>query len=207
MGGKIWGASIVRGGGGRGGSWRGQDEGFWRAHQEAWKRSDLNQRQYCEAEGIPLKAFGNWRAQFKAEPQPHSPVRRSPLRTPCHDTAPSKREGAFGPGLRRYAQGHRRARHAGAGLAAAGSVHRPPVRVPGPHQGQPYQNRILGWHGALSVHQAARVRRLPVATERRTRRDTIANLGTTVVADRWRGLARAGTALATGDSGITAAAV
>ena len=34
------------------------------------KRSDLNQRQYCEAEGIPLKAFGNWRAQFKAEPQP-----------------------------------------------------------------------------------------------------------------------------------------
>jgi hypothetical protein len=30
----------------------------------------LNQRQYCEAEGIPLKAFGNWRVQFKAEPQP-----------------------------------------------------------------------------------------------------------------------------------------
>ena len=51
-------------------SWRRQDEEFWRAHHEAWKRSDLNQRQYCEAEGIPLKAFGNWRAQFKAEPQP-----------------------------------------------------------------------------------------------------------------------------------------
>jgi transposase len=33
------------------------------------------------------------------------------------------------------------------------------------------------------------------------------NLGATVVADRWRGLARAGTTLATGDSGITAAAV
>jgi hypothetical protein len=30
----------------------------------------LNQRQYCEAQGIPLKAFGNWRAKFKAEPQP-----------------------------------------------------------------------------------------------------------------------------------------
>ena len=42
-------------------TWRRQDEGFWRAHHEAWKRSDLNQRQYCEAEGIPLKAFGNWR--------------------------------------------------------------------------------------------------------------------------------------------------
>jgi hypothetical protein len=47
-----------------------QGEAFWRAHHEAWKRSDLNQRQYCEAEGIPLKAFGNWRAKFKAEPQP-----------------------------------------------------------------------------------------------------------------------------------------
>jgi hypothetical protein len=50
--------------------WTRQGEAFWRAHHEAWKRSDLNQRQYCEAEGIPLKSFGNWRAQFKAEPQP-----------------------------------------------------------------------------------------------------------------------------------------
>ena len=45
-------------------------EVFWRAHHEAWQRSDLNQREYCEAQGIPLKAFGNWRAKFKAEPQP-----------------------------------------------------------------------------------------------------------------------------------------
>ena len=45
-------------------------EAFWRAHHEAWKRSDLNQREYCEAQGIPLKAFGNWRAKSKAEPQP-----------------------------------------------------------------------------------------------------------------------------------------
>ena len=45
-------------------------EAFWRAHHEAWKRSDLNQREYCEAQGIPLKAFGNWRAKFKCEPQP-----------------------------------------------------------------------------------------------------------------------------------------
>ena len=41
------------------GAWSRQGEAFWRAHDEAWKRSDLNQRQYCEAEGIPLKAFGN----------------------------------------------------------------------------------------------------------------------------------------------------
>jgi hypothetical protein len=55
---------------GRNGGWARQSEAFWRAHHEAWKRSDLNQRQYCEAEDIPLKAFGNWRVIFKAEPQP-----------------------------------------------------------------------------------------------------------------------------------------
>ena len=45
-------------------------EAFWRARHEAWRRSDLNQREYCEAQGLSLKAFGNWRAKFKAEPQP-----------------------------------------------------------------------------------------------------------------------------------------
>jgi hypothetical protein len=49
-------------------------EAFWRAHHEGWRQSVLNQREYCEAHGIPLKAFGNWRARFKAEPQP--PVRK-----------------------------------------------------------------------------------------------------------------------------------
>jgi hypothetical protein len=38
-------------------------EAFWRAHHEAWIESELNQREYCEAYGIPLKAFGNWRAK------------------------------------------------------------------------------------------------------------------------------------------------
>ena len=46
------------------------DQAFWRAHDEAWQKSALNQRQYCEPQGIPLKAFGNWRAKFKTEPQP-----------------------------------------------------------------------------------------------------------------------------------------
>jgi hypothetical protein len=50
------------------------DQAFWRAHHEAWQQSALNQREYCETQGIPLKAFGNWRARFKAEPQP--PVRK-----------------------------------------------------------------------------------------------------------------------------------
>src|SRR5207237_3616812 len=33
----------------------------------------LKQREQCAAQGIPLKAFGNWRARFKAEPQPVAP--------------------------------------------------------------------------------------------------------------------------------------
>jgi hypothetical protein len=32
-------------------------------------RRELNQRQYCESQEIPLKAFGNWQAKLKAEPQ------------------------------------------------------------------------------------------------------------------------------------------
>jgi hypothetical protein len=49
-------------------------EAFWRAHHEAWQQSALNQREYCAAQGIPLKAFGNWRARFKAKSQ--LPVRK-----------------------------------------------------------------------------------------------------------------------------------
>ncbi len=46
---------------------RSELESFWRAHLDGWRRSDLNQREYCEAHGLPLKRFGNWRAQFKHE--------------------------------------------------------------------------------------------------------------------------------------------
>ena len=50
-------------------------EAFWRAHHEAWLQSEsLNQREFCEAYEEPLKAFGNWRAKFKAEPQ--TPARK-----------------------------------------------------------------------------------------------------------------------------------
>ena len=45
-------------------------EAFWRAHHIAWQRSELNQWEYCEAQRISLKAFGNWRAKLTAEPQP-----------------------------------------------------------------------------------------------------------------------------------------
>jgi hypothetical protein len=50
------------------GAWTRQGEVFWRAHHEAWKRSDLNQRQYCEFHGLPQKAFENWRQKFRREP-------------------------------------------------------------------------------------------------------------------------------------------
>ena len=100
--------------------WTRQGEAFWRAHHEAWKRSDLNQRQYCEAEGIPLKAFGNWRAQFKAEPQPLERkllYRRRPLSPPLSPPvspplSPPFSQGAYpsseGPIVPRLREGHRR---------------------------------------------------------------------------------------------------
>ena len=49
-------------------------EASWRAHHATWLQSEFNQREYCEAYGVPLKAFGNWRAKFKAEPQ--TPARK-----------------------------------------------------------------------------------------------------------------------------------
>ena len=107
---------------GRNGAWVRQGEAFWRAHHEAWKRSDLNQRQYCEAEGIPLKAFGNWRAIFKAEPQPperkllwrrrglsppFSPQLSPPFSPPLNPRAyPSCRSAS--PIVARPREGHRR---------------------------------------------------------------------------------------------------
>lgn len=94
-------------------------EAFWRAHHEAWKRSDLNQREYCEAERLSLKAFGNWRAKFKLEPQP--PARKllyrrgrvshtlshSPSHTPSHMTYPSS-AAAADPVVPPARAGHRR---------------------------------------------------------------------------------------------------
>ena len=40
---------------------------FWDAHFAAWLDSDLNQREYCEAQGLSLRQFGNWRAELKYE--------------------------------------------------------------------------------------------------------------------------------------------
>ena len=48
-------------------------ESFWRFHHDDWVRSNLNQREYCELHGLPLKRFGNWRAQFKGEAKVRKP--------------------------------------------------------------------------------------------------------------------------------------
>ena len=53
--------------------WERRGERFWRAHHEAWKRSDLNQREYCEAQRLPQKGFENWRQIFRREPEPPPP--------------------------------------------------------------------------------------------------------------------------------------
>jgi hypothetical protein len=45
-------------------------DAFWRAHLKGWRESELNQREYCELHGLPLKRFGNWRAKYKGE-DPH----------------------------------------------------------------------------------------------------------------------------------------
>jgi hypothetical protein len=58
-------------------------EAFWRAHHEEWRHGDLNQREYCEVQGLSLKAFGNWRAKFKAEPQPPAVARIILARQTC----------------------------------------------------------------------------------------------------------------------------
>lgn len=74
-------------------------EVFWRAHHEAWQRSDLNQREYCAAQGIPLKAFGNRRAKFMAEPQLVAPkllYRRGGL-NPLKTHLASLSHGAYAP--------------------------------------------------------------------------------------------------------------
>ncbi|MFZ1725731.1 MAG: transposase [Albidovulum sp.] len=42
-------------------------EAFWRSHIRGWRDSTLNQREYCEVHGLPLKRFGNWRAKFRHE--------------------------------------------------------------------------------------------------------------------------------------------
>ncbi len=67
-------------------SWKRQGEAFWRAHHEAWKRSDLNQRQYCEVHGLPQKAFENWRQKFRGRAA--AAGAEAPLSAKCLKSSP-----------------------------------------------------------------------------------------------------------------------
>ena len=58
----------------------------------------------------------------------------------------------------------------------------PSLPVPG-SEGQSHQNRVLGWHRPLPLHQAARARRIPLAVERRPGWDADAELDAVVDAD------------------------
>lgn len=40
---------------------------FWRQHVETWKKSDVPQRDYCDAYGLARRTFCNWRKRFKAD--------------------------------------------------------------------------------------------------------------------------------------------
>jgi hypothetical protein len=70
---------------------------------------------------------------------------------------------------------------------------------------QSHQDRLLGWHRPLPVHQAARARRISLAVERRSWRDADADVSAVVDADRRRRLACTGAAMATGDGGMITA--
>ena len=50
---------------------------FWFRRLLAWQNSDLNQREYCEANDLPLKRFGNWLAELLHEMPP--PTKRAAL--------------------------------------------------------------------------------------------------------------------------------
>lgn len=38
---------------------------FWRAHIEAWDRSELTQREYCAQHGLAERGFYRWRRKHK----------------------------------------------------------------------------------------------------------------------------------------------
>jgi hypothetical protein len=48
-------------------------EAFWRAHHKAWQQSELNQREYCVAQGIRLKAFGTGERGSRPSPSRRRP--------------------------------------------------------------------------------------------------------------------------------------
>ena len=97
---------------------------FWREQLDGWRRSNLNQREYCAGNGLSLKRFGNWRAKFNDEgivperkllwrrgskPDPGDGPRTSPMTSPRTNAltappaeAPARPAAAVPTGARRH---------------------------------------------------------------------------------------------------------
>ena len=106
--------------------WKRQGEAFWREHHERWKRSDLNQREYCEAMNLPLKSFSNWRCMFRKEPEPFKRkllYRRGGLKhSLSHTLSPTLNHGAYG---RRSGREFRHPWHTGDRTRSRDATHLP----------------------------------------------------------------------------------
>lgn len=40
---------------------------FWAQHVEAWKKSGLSRRAYCQRESLKVRSFDYWRSKLKAK--------------------------------------------------------------------------------------------------------------------------------------------
>ena len=45
-------------------------ERFWRAHQSAWQRSGLTQREYCKGQGLSEWSFSDWKRRLTRKETP-----------------------------------------------------------------------------------------------------------------------------------------
>jgi len=44
---------------------------IWQEHMNAWEKSGLSQKTYCNEQGIKLATFGLWRKRLRATEQKH----------------------------------------------------------------------------------------------------------------------------------------
>jgi hypothetical protein len=86
-------------------------EAFWRAHHEAWQQSALNQREYCEAHGIPLKAFRQLASEVQSRAAATGPQTAPPAPGLSHTLSHSVSHMTYGgaePIVPPAREGHRR---------------------------------------------------------------------------------------------------
>ena len=168
--------------------WKRQGEAFWRAHHEAWKRSDLNQRQYCEAHGLPQKGFENWRQKFRAEPVPAQRkllYRRRGLSPPLSPpVSPPLSPGSYHssraeqPIVPRPREGHRRRFSAADKAWILEEAARPGMRGAEVARRHGIAERVLRrWKQELAVRRRSSPCRSPMHPPRSARHDGTASSG------------------------------